>query len=405
MNLALFIAKRISLKSERTFSKLVVRIAVLGIVLGIAVMILSVAVVKGFKTEIKEKVRGFNGDINLQKFDLNASSENSPFSLEKSVYADVKHHQSVSSIAAFANKPAIIKTNDEVEGVVFKGVDANYPLDYASSIISKGTFINFKQDNAANQIIVSETIASRLNIKVGDDFLMYFIGKSLRKRKFKIVGIFNTGIEEIDKTYVIGSLDLVKKINGWRKNEIGGYEIRLKDFENIESQAENIANLLPPDIRIFTIKELYPAIFEWLSLLDVNATVILILMLLVATINMISALLIMILERTNMIGLLKAFGETNWGIRKIFLYQAFYLIGWGLLIGNFLGIGLAYVQNTTHILTLDQTSYYMRFVPVQINFWDVFFINLGTLTICLLVLLFPSMLVSKISPIKAITFK
>lgn len=405
MNLALFIAKRISLKSERTFSKLVVRIAVLGIVLGIAVMILSVAVVKGFKTEIKEKVRGFNGDINLQKFDLNASSENSPFSLEKSVYADVKHHQSVSSIAAFANKPAIIKTNDEVEGVVFKGVDANYPLDYASSIISKGKFINFKQDNAANQIIVSETIASRLNIKVGDDFLMYFIGKSLRKRKFTIVGIFNTGIEEIDKTYVIGSLDLVKKINGWRKNEIGGYEIRLKDFENIESQAENIANLLPPDKRIFTIKELYPAIFEWLSLLDVNATVILILMLLVATINMISALLIMILERTNMIGLLKAFGETNWGIRKIFLYQAFYLIGWGLLIGNFLGIGLAYFQNTTHILTLDQTSYYMRFVPVQINFWDVFFINLGTLTICLLVLLFPSMLVSKISPIKAITFK
>ena len=406
MNLALFIAKRISINSERTFSKLIVRIAVVGIMLGIMVMLLSIAIVKGFKSEIREKVRGFNGDVELLKYDLNSSSENSPFILDKETFSAVKNEKDIVNIAPFANKPGIIKTANEVEGVVFKGIDATYNSRYLNSIITSGKVIDYTDSvNAEKQILISQLLAQRLNLKVGDDFLMYFMQESLRKRKFKIVGIYSTNVEDVDKTYVIGSINLIKKINKWKAGEVGGFEIRVKDFNRLDEIAINISNLLPPEIKIVNIKELYPSIFEWLSLLDINTRVILILMLIVATINMISALLIMILERTNMIGLLKALGENNWGVRKIFLYNALYLIGLGMLLGNTFGLGFAFLQQKTQFLSLDPATYYMRFVPIEINFIDVLLINAGTLLVCLLVLLVPSMLVSKISPVKAIAFK
>lgn len=406
LNLALFIAKRISINSQRTFSKLIVRIAVLGIMLGIIVMILSVAIIKGFKGEIREKIRGFNGDIELLKYDLNASSENSPFSLDSNTLNAVKTQSNVVHIAPYGNKPGIIKTATEVEGVVFKGIDGSYNPKYLSSILVKGRAINFKNNSLADkEILISQLMAQKLNLKVGDDFLMYFMQEFLRKRKFKIVGIYSTDVDDVDKTYIIGSINVVKKINKWQTGQVGGYEIRVNDFDNLETIALDISNLLPPEIKIVTIKELYPVIFEWLSLLDVNTRVILILMLIVATINMVSALLIMILERTNMIGLLKALGESNWGLRKIFLYNALYLIGLGILLGNIIGLGLAYTQLYTHFLALDATTYYMRFVPIEINWVDVLLINSGTLLVCLLVMIVPSMLVGNISPVKAIAFK
>lgn len=406
LNLALFIAKRISINSQRTFSKLIVRIAVLGIMLGIMVMILSVAIIKGFKGEIREKIRGFNGDIELLKYDLNASSENSPFSLDSNTLNAVKTQSNVVHIAPYGNKPGIIKTATEVEGVVFKGIDGSYNPQYLSSILVKGRAINFKNNSLADkEILISQLMAQKLNLKVGDDFLMYFMQEFLRKRKFKIVGIYSTDVDDVDKTYIIGSINVVKKINKWQTGQVGGYEIRVNDFDNLETIALDISNLLPPEIKIVTIKELYPVIFEWLSLLDVNTRVILILMLIVATINMVSALLIMILERTNMIGLLKALGESNWGLRKIFLYNALYLIGLGILLGNIIGLGLAYTQLYTHFLALDAATYYMRFVPIEINWVDVLLINSGTLLVCLLVMIVPSMLVGNISPVKAIAFK
>lgn len=406
LNLALFIAKRISINSQRTFSKLIVRIAVLGIMLGIMVMILSVAIIKGFKGEIREKIRGFNGDVELLKYDLNASSENSPFSLDSNTLNAVKTQSNVVHIAPYGNKPGIIKTATEVEGVVFKGIDGSYNPKYLSSILVKGRAINFKNNSLADkEILISQLMAQKLNLKVGDDFLMYFMQEFLRKRKFKIVGIYSTDVDDVDKTYIIGSINVVKKINKWQTGQVGGYEIRVNDFDNLETIALDISNLLPPEIKIVTIKELYPVIFEWLSLLDVNTRVILILMLIVATINMVSALLIMILERTNMIGLLKALGESNWGLRKIFLYNALYLIGLGILLGNIIGLGLAYTQLYTHFLALDAATYYMRFVPIEINWVDVLLINSGTLLVCLLVMIVPSMLVGNISPVKAIAFK
>jgi lipoprotein-releasing system permease protein len=406
LNLELFIAKRISRQAERTFSKLIVRIAIVGIMLGLGVMILSLAIVKGFKSEIREKVRGFNGDIQFIKYDLNSSYENSPFILNDQNLKQAQKYKGVEHVVPFATKPGIIKANNEVEGVVLKGVDKSYDWSYFKNILVSGKTINFKDSvQAAKEIIISEVLAKRLNLKVGDDFLMYFVQESLRKRKFEIVGIYNTGVEEVDKTYVIGDLSLIRKLNNWSKNEVGGYEVRINDFSRLDHFSYQLTSFLPPQIKSINVKENYPIIFDWLSLLDMNAQIILALMLIVAVINMISALLIMILERTNMIGILKALGYNNWGIRKIFLYNAAYLVGLGMILGNIFGLGLGFFQQKTHYFKLDEASYYMKFVPIQFSVSDVCLINLGTLLVCLLVLLIPSMLVSKISPIKAISFK
>ncbi len=406
LNLPFFIAKRITFNSKRTFSKLIVRIAILGIMLGLAVMILSVAIVKGFKTEIREKVRGFSGDIQISKLNLNSSYENTPFSMSDEDRSKISTTEGIAFIQPFATKPGIINAGDQAEGVVLKGLDKSYNSQYFEDILVDGKFIDFSDPTKSkSQILISKFIADRLNLKVGDDFLMYFIENSLRKRKFEIVGIYNLGVEEVDEVFVIGDINLIRSLNNWSADQVGGYELRVDNFEELDQIEARVYDDLGVDLKSYTIKQYYPAIFEWLSLLDVNTQVILILMIAVAVINMISALLIMILERTNMIGILKALGSSNWEIRKIFLYNASYLIGIGLLSGNVLGIGLGLFQLNTHFFTLDQASYYMSFVPVQLDVQDILLLNAGTLVISLLVLLIPSLLVSRISPLKAIRFK
>lgn len=406
MNLPLFIAKRITFNSKRTFSKLIVRIAILGIMLGLAVMILAVAIVKGFKSEIREKVRGFSGDIQITKLDLNASFENSPFILSTEVMDKIRQEAGIADVQAIATKNGIINAGDEIEGVVLKGVDKTYNWTYFNKILVSGRTIDFSDTlKSRSQILISKYTADRLNLKVGDDFLMYFIENSLRKRKFQIAGIYDLGVEEVDKVFVIGDIALIRSLNNWNSLEVGGYELRVSKFDELEPVADKVYEDLDIELKSYTIKEYYPAIFEWLSLLDVNTQVILVLMIAVAVINMISALLIMILERTNMIGILKALGSSNWSVRKIFMYNAAYLIGLGLFLGNVLGIGLGLFQRYTHFFTLDQASYYISFVPVQLDFQDILLLNAGTLTISLFVLLIPSMLVTRISPLKAIRFK
>ncbi|NNU34066.1 ABC transporter permease [Mucilaginibacter sp. S1162] len=406
MNFASFIAGRISFRSKRTFSKLIVRIAIVGIMLGLGVMILSMAIIRGFKNEIKEKVRGFDGDIKVVKYDLNSSYENSPF-----VKADTFENLAIKSgaithIMPFATKPGIIKAHNEIEGVVLKGVDSTYQWDFLKANLAAGTVIDFSDTTRAKtQLMISQTIANRLKLKVGDALMMYFVQEPLRRRPFKVVGIFDTSIEEIDKTYVIGDISLIKRLNNWEPDEIGGYELRVADFDQLDHAANVVNDALPPRLRLTTVFENFPLIFEWLPLLDVNARVMLILMLAVAVINMISALLIMILERTAMIGILKAMGAKNWAIQKVFLYNASYLIGLGLLFGNIFGLGLSWMQYKTHFFKLDPESYYMTFVPIQLKLADVVLLNIGTMVICLLVLVIPSMLVSRISPVKAIQYK
>ncbi|MEN0055396.1 MAG: FtsX-like permease family protein [Mucilaginibacter sp.] len=406
MSFASFISARITFKSKRTFSKLIVRIAIIGIMLGLGVMILSLAIVKGFKHEIREKIRGFAGDIRVVKFDNNTSYENSPFIDESGFQKRGLKSPYITYIMPFATKPGIIKANDEIEGVVLKGVDKSYDWTFFKKIMVAGSVIDFTDSvEAQKEIMLSQTTANRLKLKVGDKLLMYFVQEPLRKRQFKIKGIFNIGVEEVDKTFVVGSLTLINRLNNWKPNEIGEYELRVSDFNKVGYAADRLDDILPIKLRSFTVEEDYPPIFEWLKLLDVNSVVMLALMTLVAVINMISALLIMILERTTMIGMFKAMGATSWNIQKIFLLNAAYLIGLGLLLGNVLGLGLGFFQQQTHFFKLDQASYYMTFVPVEFNLGDILMLNIGTLVICLLVLIIPSMLVSKISPVKAIRFK
>ena len=406
MSFASFIASRITFRSKRTFSKLIVRIAIIGIMLGLGVMILSLAVVRGFKREIREKMRGFAGDIQIQKYDLNDSYENSPFNADEKFEKKALAINGVTKVMPFATKPGIIRANDEIEGVVMKGIDKNYDWTFFKKIMVAGKVIDFTDSVAAQkQIMISRQTADRLKLKLGDKIIMYFVQEPMRERAFKICGIYSSGVEEVDKIYVVGALSLIQRLNDWAPNQIGGYEIRVGNFDELNYVAGYIDDILPTKLKAYTIIQTYPTIFEWLSLLDTNTIVMLVLMTLVAVINMISALLIMILERTSMIGMFKAMGATNWNLQKIFLFNAFYLVGVGLVLGNLMGFGLGYFQSVTHFFTLDPASYYMSFVPVQFDWVDDILLNVGTLAICFLVLIIPSMLVTKISPVKAIRFK
>lgn len=406
MNTEYFIASRIAVKSERTFSKLIVRIAIAGVMLSLAVMMLSVAIIKGFKTEIKDKVRGYIGDVRIFKFDLNNSFELSPFVPEAKTIADLKKNPNIAYFQPYATKPAIISANDEVEGINFKGIDKTFNWDYVKKHLVSGRVIDFTDSAAASkQIMISQFTASRLKLKTGDDFIMHFVQNPPRPRKFKIVGIYSIGVEEIDKNFVLGDLNVIRRLNKWKANEIGGIEIRIKNFDQLQEVSTGIYEGLEMKLKSESVQEYFPAIFTWLSLLDVNTRVLLILMMVVGVINMITALLIMILERTNMIGMLKAFGMTDYSVMKIFLYNALYLVGLGLLLGNILGLGLAGIQYYTQVFKLDQSSYYLAYVPVEVHFIDVLMLNLATVVICLVVLILPSLLVSKISPLKAIRFK
>ncbi|MBB2145494.1 FtsX-like permease family protein [Pedobacter sp. LMG 31464] len=404
MNIEYFIARRIAIKSERTFSKLIVRIAIAGVMLSLAVMILSIAIIKGFKTEIQDKVRGFIGDVQIYRFDLNGSFEKSPFVPNDTTLHYLKNNTDLESYYPFATKPAIISANGEVEGINFKGIDKTYDWQFIRKHLISGKVIDFA-DSSVNQILVSEYTAKRLKLKTGDSFLMHFVQNPPKIRKFKIVGVYSVGIENIDKSFAIGDINIIRSVNNWLPNQMGGMEVRVKDFSKLKPVADDVYANLELKLRSRSVKESTPEIFTWLSLLDVNTRVLLFLMMVVGVINMVTALLIMILERTTMIGLLKAMGISDYSVMKIFLYNAIYLVGIGLVLGNILGLGLAYFQYYSHVFKLDQTNYYLSYVPIEIHFTDVLLLNVATIVICSVVLLIPSMLVSRISPLKAIRFK
>jgi lipoprotein-releasing system permease protein len=405
LNFPYFLANRIAFSGKRTFSKLIVRVTIGAIALAIAAIIISIAVLRGFKGEIISKQRGFFADVLVLRYDLNKNYENSPISLTPQLQKSILADPQVYSINPFATKAGIINVNDEVEGVVLKGIDSLYDQQPVKNMLLDGNTIDFKSENVDNQILISKYLADRLLLKVGDDFIMYFVQEPIRKRKFVIKGIFNTGSEELDKVYVIGSLNVIRKLSNLDDNEVGGYEIRIKDFSQLAQTTSKIEDMLPIDMQAINIKDQVPDIFQWLDLLDMNTKIIFILMTVVAIINMISALLITILERTSMIGILKALGYHNAGIRRVFMYSALYLIGLGLLIGNLIGLGFYFLQDYTHFFKLDEQTYYISYVAVKLYWSDVILVNLAVVFIGMISLFIPSMLITKISPIKAISFK
>lgn len=405
MNFPYFLAKRITLFGDRTFSKLIVRVTIGALSLAILAIIMAVAILNGFKQEITEKQRGFFGDIMVVRNDLNASYEHTPLRLSTAEIADLKTTANVTGVYPFANKAGIIHVNGEVEGVLIKGIDSTYRQDFLSKMILSGDTLDFSLEDPNTQILVSEIMARRLQLEVGDSFIMYFVQQPVRKRRFEVRGIFTTNSEELDKTYVIGSLDLIQRLNNLSHDEVGGYELRVSDFTTLHATTLAVDDRLPADMYATNVVEQMPDIFNWLDMLDMNDNVIFALMVIVAVINLISALLISILERSSMIGILKALGMQNGKLRQVFIYNSAYLIGYGLLMGNVLALALYFFQRFTHFFKLDPSSYYVSFVPVLISWQEIVVLNIALIIIVLATLIVPSFMITRISPIKTIQFK
>jgi lipoprotein-releasing system permease protein len=409
LNLEYFIAKRlIATKSYKSsISSPIIKIAITAIAIGIIMMIISVSTGIGLQNKIREKVATFNGHVIISNYDDNQSEvSKEPISINQDFYPKFKNITGINHVQATASKAGIIHTEKSFEGILYKGVGKDYKFNNLKEYLVEGKMPNFKSD-LNEEVLISQYIANRLNLKLGDKFKTYFLkdsGSRYNLRNFKIVGIYNSGFQEFDATYIIGDIRHIQKINKWKENQVGAFEVYLDDFSQIKQKGEEIYKEIPPTYNSTTIEEKYYSIFEWLKLFDFNIIIILIVMIIVATINMIVALLVLILERTQMIGILKALGANNWNIRKIFLYNASYLVIRGLLIGNIIAIGLLLAQKYFGFIKLNPENYYVNVAPVDINPLHIIVLNLGTILICFIVLLIPSYIITKISPVKAIRF-
>ncbi len=414
LNTERFIAKRIisADKNSNRFSLPIVRISIMAIALGLAVMILTVAVITGFKNEIENKLIGFVSHIQITNYDANTSDEPSPIDMQQPFVQQLKKNDEIKHVQVYANKSGILKTATENEGIVLRGVGKDYDWTFIKQNLKSGNVFTIN-DSLSKDIILSKYFADKLNLKLGDKVVIYFITKKTdditiqyiqRAKAFFIKGFYETGLEDIDKHIAIVDIRHIQKLNYWNENQIAGFEVAVNNYKNIDETVERVNEIIGPGLIAETVKERNQTIFSWLELQDINAVIIIILMIAVAGINMISALLVLILERTNMIGILKALGAKNKSVRKIFLYNAAYLIGKGLLWGNIIGLSIALLQHHFGILKLDQTAYYVSVIPININLWHVFLLNLGTMICCLLMLLLPSLLISKITPVKAIQY-
>jgi lipoprotein-releasing system permease protein len=407
MNLRLFIANRLLATSRSGVSGGIVRIAVISVVIGLAVMIVSVAIVIGFKQQIREKVIGFAAHIQIEALDNTASWEVNPIDRNQDFVPQVLQMDGVQHIQGVANKAGIIKTDEQIQGIVLKGVGADYNWTYLQNKIIAGRMVSFHDTARSNDILISNALASKLVLKAGDDLRVWFISSDdaqVRGRRFTIAGIYETGLTEFDEMFIFGDIGHVQRLNGWSADEVGHFEVQIADINRLDEIGNRIYFSIPINLRAYTARESYPHIFDWLDLQDMNVIVIILLMVLVAGITMVSTLLIIILERTPMIGMLKAMGSNNRLIREIFLMHALSILVRGLIWGNILGIGFCLVQDYTGLLKLPSESYYLSEVPVYLNFVNVLLINLGTILLWFMMMLIPTAIISRITPAKAIRF-
>ena len=409
MNSSIFIAKRLFTAKENNnnYTRPIIRIAILAIAISVAVMILSVFILSGFKDNISNKVIGFGSHIKITKFNNNQSFENDPIDFNVEIYDKIKNLDFVKHINIYATKAGIIKNDVDIHGVVLKGVSGDYNWEFFKKNLISGDIPNIKDSTkiASNDILISESISKKLNIKLGEELVIYFIQNPARVRKFKVSGIYKTALSEFDDITAIADLNHLIKLNNWNTNQIGGYEIKTKDFDNVSSYSTKIDELIDFDLKAQNSKDLNPQIFDWLRLQDFNVVIILILMLLVGCVNMVTSLLIIILEKSKFIGVLKAIGLFNWNIRKIFIYNSLYILLNGLFWANLVVILFTFFQKRFHLISLDETIYFMSSVPVKFDVFSIFIINIGTIIICYLVLIIPTILIAKISPAKSIRFE
>ncbi len=410
MNLEHFIAKRlITAKDHKSsISAPIIKIAIAAIAIGIVMMIVSIATGIGLQQKIRQKVSAFNGHIIISNFNGNESDGSiEPVSTSQKFYPKFNAVEGVNHIQAVATKLGIIRTETDFEGITFKGVGKDYKWEYLEEYLIEGRLPKLKS-NLNEEVLISQYLANRLKLKLNDSFNTFFLNegdsKLPKSRRFKIVGIYNSGFQEFDSAFIIGDIRHIQRLNKWNSNQVGSFEIFVDDFTKIDEKGKQVYKEIPSTLNAQTIVEKYYYIFDWLKLFDFNIIVILIIMIIVSTINMVVALLVLILERTQMIGILKSLGSDNWSIRKIFLYNSLYLILRGLFWGNTIGIGLLLIQKKFEIIKLNPESYYVNVAPVEINILYILALNIGTVLVCLLVLLIPSYLITKISPAKTIRF-
>lgn len=405
MNTDLFIARRLIKGSGGNYSRPVIRISVISISLSLTIMFVSIAILTGFQQEIREKVIGFSGHIQVTRF--SESSNLVPFPVEKEQpFVEVlKANPSVKHVQVFASKAGIIRTSGQIQGVLLKGVGRDYDWDFFSKRLRAGRIPDYSDTACRNDIILSRSLADLLELKPGDAVRMYFIvGDHTVGRKFRLSGVYETGLDEFDKLCVIANLAHIQKINGWNETQVGGFEILLKDYRDIERMGLFVYHQIPFQLDASTVFQLYPQIFDWLALQDMNVVIILSLMIAVSAITMISTLLVLILERTATIGILKAVGLPNNRIRKIFLYHALYVLAWGIGSGNIIGLSLCLIQKKWGLIGLPQESYYVPVVPVHLDLFNILMLNLITLVTCYLILIIPSLIITRINTVKAIRF-
>ncbi len=406
MNAASFISKRIFSLSKDNLSSTVMRIAVTSVALGIAIMLISIAVVVGFKNKIKDKVIGFVAPIHIQALNQNESIEETPFIYDSVLNARL-NKPFITEMHKTANKAGIIKTDDEILAVVLKGVDADYNWSYINSYLVDGITPQYIDNERSNDVVISKIISQKMNLNVGDPVRIWFVDNDMkaRGRKFNVVGVYETGLQECDDRFLYCDLNQIRKLNGWDNGEIGHLEIWVDNQELINDYNEQIYFSIPTNLVSYTAMETYPHIFDWLELQDMNVVIIIALMLLVAGITIISMLLIIILERTSTIGLLKAMGASNGLIRSIFLKRSCRILLIGMIIGNVIGLGLCLIQSHYNIISLSPESYYLSAVPIELNPWHILMLNVGTFVLWVLMLLLPTMLINNVRPSKSIRFE
>lgn len=409
MGITTFIGHRFVRVYKGSFSGPVIRIATAGIAMSVAVMIISVVIVKGFQLEIRNKVIGYSGHIRVKPFQTSAVDQQVALQFDREDIVQIKNHTSgIISLHPTAERSGIIKTENQIEGCIFKGVNHEYYKDFIEEAMVEGHFPDIRPEMVSNEVAISKITATRMQLNTGDVLRMYFLlpGENQpRGRRLTISGIFDTGLSEFDKKYMFGDLGHIQQLNRWAANETGLLEVLIDKYDQMDKMTRMLALNLDYDLEVWNVRELFPDIFNWLDLLDMNVIVIIVIMMVVAMINIITILLIRILEKTSAIGIMKSFGASNMRIRRIFQYISLVVLLKGLLIGNAIGFMIAFLQSRFHLMSLDQDTYYVSTVPVYFDWLSLLTVNFIVFVSGMIFMVLPSMIISRIYPAQTLRLK